>query len=420
MGASTIKLPAMHRVAQKLVTDEIADAPGRVVEALDAAGVSGRVRPGMKIALTAGSRGIDRIGPVLSAVASWLRGLGADPFLVPAMGSHGGGGVPGRAAVLEGLGISGRGTGVPGRDSGEVVELGRAHDVPVYCLRDAAEADGIVVINRVKPHTSFTGTYESGLVKMMAVGLGMAAGATAVHSRGAGELARLVPEMAGVVMARVNVLAGLALVENGVDRLETIEAMASEKIMEREPHLLERARRLRPCLPFDAADVLVVDRLGKDVSGTGMDTRVIGRMFITGEPELESPRIRRIVVLRLTPGTGGNAYGIGLADVTTEAVVSAMKPELARANAMASTFVERARVPLAFPSDREAIAAAVAVCGNPHPEKLRIARIHDTLNLADLLVSAPLLETVKNKAEIILGPIEWDFDRDGNLSAAKN
>jgi len=331
------------------------------------------------------------------------------------MGSHGGGTAAGRLAVLAQLGVTARGMGADIRAEGETVVLGEVSEMPVHLAATAAAADGIVVVNRVKPHTSFSGRHESGLAKMLAVGLAMQPGATAAHQRGARGLADLVPRGAELVLARAPVLFGLALLENGRDRLKLIAAVPAAEIVTAEPDLLATAARLKPGLPFDEADVLVVDFLGKDLSGTGMDTKVIGRMSIAGEPEPAGPRIRRLAALRLSPGAAGNAYGIGLADFTTAAVLREMKPELARANALASTFVERARAPLDLPSDREAILAAIATCGNPRPETLKLARIHSTLRLEELLVSRPLLEDMGAGVEVVEGPLAWPFDPAGNL-----
>lgn len=410
-----IILPPLYRVTQPLVTEEIEEVGKAVAEALSSAGMAERVRPGMRIAVTAGSRGIDRIPEVLRATVEWLTRRGAAPFLLAAMGSHGGGTEAGRRAVLGELGITEEAVGAPIFAEGETVVLGEALGLPVYGSGRAARAEGVVIVNRVKPHTSYTGRHESGLAKMLAVGLGQAEGAAAFHAGGRGQLARLVPAMAELALAKLPILGGLALIENGRDRLHRIEGMAPEKILEREPELLELARSMKPRLPFAAADVLVVDYLGKDLSGTGMDTTVIGRLYITGEPEPETPRIKRIAALRLSPKSRGSAYGIGLADVTTAAVVRAMDPAVTLANALASTFLERARAPLSFPSDRSAIHAAVQTCGVLDPSALQLARIRDTQNLEQILVSGPLLKSLDPSVKSSELPLAWEFDDQGNL-----
>jgi len=308
--------------------------------------------------------------------------------------------------------------GAPVEGDHETVVLGSVEGMAVHCTRIAAEADGIFVVNRVKPHTSFSGEIESGLTKMLAVGLGRRQGATFVHTQGVSAMPAIIPKMAQVVLGHTKVVAGIALVENGLDRLKKIEAMPAEEIMTREPGLLEEARRLRPMLPFEGADVLVVDSLGKDLSGTGMDAQVIGRRFLTGEQEPDLPRIKRIAVLRLSPGSKGNAYGIGLADVTTRTVVEAMDLASMQANAMTSTFIERIRVPLALPSDRQAIEAAMSTCNHPDLETLKLGRIPNTLHLEELYVSESLMNALSKPVDVLEGPLEWPFDDHGNLDLA--
>ena len=410
-----LSLPPMYLIRQALDSGEVEDVYTAVFQALEAENLSGIVTPGMRVAVTAGSRGIHCIAEVLRATVDWLRGQGADPFLVPAMGSHGRGSAEGQLAVLAGLGITKDTVGAPVRPCATTCVVGQVQGLSVHCSDRAREADGVVVVNRVRPHTSYAGPYESGLVKMLAVGLGLNPGASAVHARGVQGLVRLVPQMARVTLRELPVLFGIALLENGFHRLKRIEVIPAGRIMDREPGLLEEARALRASLPFDQAHVLVVDRIGKDLSGTGMDTKVVGRLYIAGEPEPESPRIRRIAVLRLSKGGGGSAYGIGLADVTTEAVQRATDPVATRANALASTFVERARMPAVFPSDREAVFAAVSTCGHPDPETLRLVRIRDTLHLSELWVSNALLGSLSHNVNVLEGPVDWVFDEQGNL-----
>lgn len=413
-----INLPGLYRIRQALDTGEVTDLAGAVGRALKTASLAERVRPGMRVAVTAGSRGIDRIDEVLRQIVGWLRGRGALPFIVPAMGSHGGPTLHGPVQVLARLGITEEGVGAPVETDPQTVVLGRVLDLDVHCLRAAASADGVVVVNRVKPHTSFSGDYESGLAKMLAVGLGGRQGAACIHTLGVRLVPRIIPDMARMVLCRIPVLAGIALVENGLDRLKRIEGIPAERIMELEPHLLGQARELRPVLPFEEAHVLVVDRIGKNISGTGMDTHVIGRLFITGEPEPDRPRIHRIAVLRLAPESEGNAYGIGLADVTTEGLIRKTNRETMQANAMASTFVERARVPLALPSEREAIEAAVRTCNHADLSTLKLARIQDTLHLEELHVSKGLLDSLSKPVKVLEGPLAWAFDEQGNLDPA--
>jgi len=408
-------LPRVLRVRRQFDRAEIADVPAEVRRVLEAAGLAERIRPGLSIAVTAGSRGIDRMVEVLAALVTWLKEHGAKPFLVPAMGSHGGATAEGQAALLAGLGITETSAGAPIRSSMETRVLGVVDGLPVHLDRLAAEADGIVVVNRIKPHTSYHGPCESGLIKMLAVGLGKREGAEAVHRRGPRALRDTVPRMAEFILARASVFFGLALVENAFDRLARIEAVPAGAMLSREPGLLAEAEARLPSLPFHEIDVLVVDRIGKEISGTGLDTNVIGRLHIAGEPEPELPRIRRIVALDLSPGAQGGAYGIGLADVTTERLVRKIDPAQVRENALASTFLERAKVPIAFATDREAIAAALACSWCEDPARGRLVRIQDTLHLAELMVSEDLAQRSLAPLEIISGPEPICFNAEGNL-----
>ncbi len=405
----------MVRVRQEIDATAIPDVAAAVNRALRPPSLREAIRPGMRIGIAVGSRGIDRLVEVLRETVRWIRARGASPFLIAAMGSHGGARARGRRQALEGLGATEQAVGAPIEVEGASVVLGEVQGLPVHWSRSALQADGVVVINRVKPHTSFSGRYESGLVKMLTVGLGGPEGASVIHARGPRALADLLPEMARMILARGPVLFGLALLENGLHRLRKIEAVPADAILAREPALLEQARTLSPALPLDEADVLVVDFLGKDISGTGMDTRVIGRLFIPGEPEPATPRFDRLVVLRLSPGSRGNAYGIGLADVTTDRLTRAMDPVTTRANAVASTFLERVRIPLTRPSDREAIQAALETARPSDPESPRIVRIRDTRHLETFLVSESVLAASAADLAPISGPEPWPFDREGNL-----
>ncbi len=408
-------LPRVLRVRQQFDRTEIADVPAEVRAVLAASGLDRKIKPGMSIAITAGSRGIDRIVEVLAALVAWLKEHQAKPFLVPAMGSHGGATAEGQLALLASLGITEAAISAPIRSAMETVVLGQVDGLPVHLDRFAAQADGIIVVNRIKPHTSFHGPCESGLVKMLAVGLGKREGAEAVHKRGPRALRSTVPAMAEFILAKAPVLFGLALLEGAYDRLARIEAVPAEAMQSREPELLAEAKARLPGLPFPEIDVLVVDRIGKEISGTGMDTNVIGRLNIAGEAEPQLPRIHRIVALDLSPQTGGSAYGIGLADLTTERLMRKMDPALVRENALASTFLERAKLPLAFGSDREAIAAALACSWCEDAATARLVRIQDTLHLAEMMASEELASRSPASLEILSRPEPLRFDEQGNL-----
>ncbi len=411
-----ITIPPLARVRQKLETDEMADVVSELRVRLNSSPAATEVKKGMRIAVTAGSRGIDRIDEVLRALITYLKAIGAEPFVVPAMGSHGGATAEGQAALLEGFGVSGESTGAPIVSSMDTEVLGEVDGVPVHMDRNALSADGIVLVNRIKPHTSYHGPVESGLLKMLAVGLGKQKGASAIHASGPRALRETVPKIAEFMMGKVNVLFGIALVENGRDRLARMEVIAPEKIFGREQELLKEAYRLMPRLPFREIDVLLVDRLGKSKSGTGLDTNVIGRMCLAGEPEPADPFIRRIVVLDLAEGQGASAYGIGLADITTRRVIDKMDMAAMRENALASTFVERARVPVWFETDEEAVKAAIKTCWTPDEKKLGLVRVVDTLSLEEMLITIPLLERATVDLEVIESSVSLEFDDKGNLA----
>lgn len=409
-------LPPLYVLAQDLPRPRIAD-PGRAArDALAALDLGPRVR-GRHIAVTAGSRGIRDIAPVLGATVAHLRELGADPVVVAAMGSHGGATAEGQERILAHLGLTTEALGAPISTAMETVVVGQTPEgLPVHCDRVAAACDGILVVNRIKPHTAFDEPFGSGLLKMLAVGLGKAEGAALIHRQGAARLAAAITAAARVHLDSGAVVAGLAIVENAYDETAIIEAVPPAQLVEREHALFQRARAMMPRLPVDELDVLVVDRVGKDYAGTGMDPYVIGRRRLRGLPEPASPRITRIAALRLSPGSAGNAQGIGLADVTTRRLVDAMDRRTTYTNTMTTTFLERAFIPLVFDSDREAIAAALATSEASDPARARVARIPNTLHLGRLLVSEAVADALAGRPELTVGPeVPWAFDPDGWL-----
>jgi hypothetical protein len=338
------------------------------------------IRAGARIAIAVGSRGIANLTAIVGEVVAWVREHDAEPFLVPAMGSHGGATAEGQRKLLEGFGL----TDI--ESSMEVVPLG----ADAFMDRRAFESDGVILINRVKPHTSFHGLYESGLMKMLAVGLGKHRGAEALHRRGVAGLRDGIPAVARQVLATGKILFGVAIVENAYD--ETLLVKATCRIPEDEPALLELARVNMPSLPVEDLDLLIVDEIGKEISGTGMDTNVIGRMRIAGEPEPVSPRIQRIFVRDLR---GDSAYGIGLADVTTRQLVEKADWNVTRINAETSGFPLRVKLP--------------EVVDSFTPTGERIVRIQNTLRLDTMIVSEPVLKNIEGRATIeVLGPAKWD------------
>jgi hypothetical protein len=386
-----------------------------------------RFRPGARIAVGVGSRGIAHLAEITSAVIAEIRGAGAEPFLIPAMGSHGGATPEGQLAVLASYGVTEAAMGVPIRASLEVREIGRsAEGVSVVCSTEALAADGIVLINRIKPHTDFFGTLGSGLLKMCVIGLGKRAGATAMHLAATQfGYERILRGMARVVLQNAPVLGGLAVLENQFHDTARLLAIPREEMETAEDALLVEARALMPLLPFDEIDLLIVDRIGKDISGAGMDPNVINRS-IHGYDSLPmrgdrlAPFIRRIFVRGLTPGTHGNAIGIGMADATTARLVHEMDLRITSINCLTALTPQGAKIPIAFDTDREAIERMLASLPLPDSRAARIVRIADTLSLAEMEISEPLWEEVRTRPELerLAEPHAPGFDASGNLMDA--
>jgi hypothetical protein len=403
-------LPEWALVRQRFDPAEIQDVRAAVRAALEP--VMPSVRPGMRVCLAAGSRGIDRIDQVVRAAVERLGEAGASVFIVPAMGSHGGATAEGQLAVLAEYGITAEAMGAEIRSSMDTVELGEVRPgVPVFIDKHAIEgADAIVPINRVKVHTDFSGPIESGLMKMIAIGLGKQKGADTFHRRGFDVFEELIPEAGSFILSHAPIPFGLALVENGLARLSHVEAVPAESILAREAELLAISTRLLARLPLDAVDVLVLDRIGKDVSGLGMDSNVVGRYY-TG-PLASGPSIQRIVARGLTDETEGNAVGVGMADVVLRRLVERIDYAKTYMNCVTAKTPEGARVPIAVDTDRQALALALACCLRVVAEKARIVRVPDTKHLELLYVSAPALDDVlaSGRCEIVapLRPIGFD------------
>ncbi|MBC7236442.1 MAG: DUF2088 domain-containing protein [Chloroflexi bacterium] len=377
-----------------------------------------RIRTGDEIAITAGSRGIASLPHILRAVAAAVRRRGGRPFIFPAMGSHGGGTAEGQRELLAGLGVDEETMGVPIRSSMEVVRLGETEEgLPVYVDAYAAAADGIILVNRVKKHTNFDAPIESGLAKMAVIGLGKHAQAEAVHQYGNYGLREYIPKVARVVFERARVLAGLAIIENAFGGVAELVGLAPQEILDREPALLARAKELSPKIPFHDIDIALVERMGKEISGTGMDCYIIGRRRIIGEPEWpEAPQIRTLVVIDLTEASHGNGLGVGLADMTTRRLADKIDWAITRANIMTSGNLERGKLPLVFDTDRDALEAAAFRERATPLEALRVVCIRDTLHLRHLLVSEALAREAaqRDDLEIISEALPLPFDEAGN------
>ena len=407
--------PQLTKVRQIFVRESIAHIEETVYHQLAGSGL--KLRPGTSIAIAAGSRGISNVARIVRATADFIRRSGAEPFVVPAMGSHGGATAEGQKEILGTFGITEQGVGCSIRSSMETVELpGEGLGHRLFMDRIAYESDGVILINRIKPHTDFHGSYESGLAKMAVVGLGKERQASEIHRFGVYGLRELVPRAAARVLATGKVLLGIAIVENAYEEASVIEAIDPRRIMEREPELLAGARQLMPGLPVDSLDVLIIDRMGKEISGAGMDPNVIGRVGIRGQEEPRTPDIKMVVVADLSEPSHGNATGVGLADVTTRRLLQKIDFAVTYKNVVTSSFLERGKLPVVAETDEEALNYALRSCGPIAPGRERVIRIKDTLRLDELYVSQSVLEEVRGKGHIqVIGEPQPLFDGAGSL-----
>lgn len=413
-GGTDIEFPRMVRVRQEYGGAGVAD----VAAAVDAA-VAGLRLPdlsGKRIAVTAGSRGIADIVPVTRRLVGILREKGASPFVFPAMGSHGGGDALGQIRCLAANGITEESVGCPIVSSMETVKIGEAAGVDVHCDRHAWEADGIVVCNRIKPHPNFKADIESGLCKMLAVGMGKHRGAAAIHQLGFDRFADAIPRAAETHVAAGRILFGLGLVENAREETMLVEALPPRRLIEGEKRLLAVARKSMARFLLPRIDVLIVDEIGKNISGSGMDPNVTGRP-LSGLPGFETVPIRKIAVLDLTPETGGNATGIGAADITTLELVRKIDFTAVYTNAMTSTELNAGKIPVFVNSEREAIAVALICCPRVTPATALVARIRNTLCLAEIEVSESYLPLLAGNPEfaVLSEPRPMAFDAGGRL-----
>jgi len=421
MDNSSTRFPKMALVRQDLYGEEITNVGQAVVEAIRGLNIEGRIFPGMRVAVPAGSRGIDRIDEVIKAVVDIFKEWGARPFIYPAMGSHGGATPEGQLSILKHYGITEETMGVPILASMDVVEVGvTERGVPVYLDKYAYEADALVVINRVKTHTKFDGEIESGLFKMMAIGMGKHKGASVYHRAAVDHgMEAIIVDAGRMVIEKRTVLFGLGIVENGVDRLTRIEAFHPDEMLEGEKELLRFSKDVMAKIPFDNLDLLIIDEIGKNISGTGMDTKVIGRhRDLIGDFWIH-PHPKRIFVRDLTEASEGNATGIGLADFTTQRCVEKIDMNKTAVNCITALSPEKAALPLSFSTDREAIEAALKTLGLKPLSELRVVQIKNTLSLETLSVSEGLEKDVEEnpKVQRLTDYTEMRFDDEGTLAS---
>ena len=412
-------LPKMTRIQQQFEAPVLTDLPAAIHTELDRINAATLVKPGETVAITAGSRGVANVDIAVKATVDYLKGLGAKPFVVPAMGSHGGATAEGQRSVLEHYGITEETVGAPVKATMEVVELGKTADgLPVFFDRYAAEADHVVPLNRIKAHTDFNGSIESGLMKMIVIGLGKQQGANLYHRAFFQySFEHVITAVGGFILDTGKIVFGLGLIENAHEDTAKAVAMPAAQLLQSERELLVEAKSLMGRLPFDELDLLIVDWTGKNISGTGMDTNVIGRMMQNFEPEPAKPAILRIFVRDLTEESDGNATGIGLADFTTTRLVDKIDRHSTYMNGITALGPQKSKIPFYYDTDREAIEVALDTIGLTEPEDARVIRIESTLRLTELDISEALLEDAKlhSRLEVIGETQPFEFDAVGNL-----
>ena len=415
-----IPIPDMFRAEQAFDKGHIepSEIPSIVRRELSRPEIADTIRPGMSIAITAGSRGVANVDTITRAIVDFCKERGANPFIVPAMGSHGGATAEGQAQLLEGYGITAETMGCPVRSSMETVLLGYSEfGKPVYQDKNAHEADGIIVSCRIKPHNAFRGTYESGICKMMVVGLGKQKGAESVHSDGLGNMARNLPANARVVLENSNILFAIPTIENAYDETALIEAVPKDRIMKREPELLQIAFKNMPSILVGEADVLIVDSMGKNYSGTGVDPNISGTWSTEfGKGGL---KVKRTCFLDLTDCSHGNANGMGLADFITKRMFDKLDPEMIYPNCFTSTVIRSGMMPPVVATDKEAIQACILTANQIDKKRPRIVRIKNTLHVGRIMLSEVYYEDVRAGKypglTALDEPAPLVFDEDENL-----
>lgn len=415
-----MNLPRMVEAEQRVADQRLVDYISEIRDELSPK-LRGRLKAGSRIAITAGSRGIAHYPEVLATVVDEVRKAGGEPFLIPAMGSHGGATPQGQVEVLRSLGVTEETVCASIISSMEVDEVGVLKGTPVYVDRNTLRADGVIVVGRVKPHTDFKGTIESGLMKMIAIGLGKQKGAEMIHWHLYEGYHELIPAAARLIMSKVNIVAGLAIVENARHEIAKVKALMPEEFEAEEPRLLEEAKGLLARLPFRDIDVLIVEEIGKNISGVGMDTNVTGRFWMPGESDPKAPRIGKIVVLDLSEETHGNAIGMGLADIVTRRLFEKIDYDSTYVNCLTQGSSETGKTPIWLPSDMDAIETALRICGPIDVPNAKVVRIKNTMELEHLWVSESLAEEIRkkpglsHKVKLLGGPREMQFDVLGTL-----
>ncbi|MDR3280398.1 MAG: hypothetical protein LBT23_07785 [Synergistaceae bacterium] len=413
-----METPRIVRVRQKFKRPVVSDISSAVHEEFARLRLKDKVA-GRRVGITAGSRGIKDNLPILRALVSEVRGGGGEPLLLAAMGSHGGGAEDGQREILRSLGITEDSVGAPVMTCAKSVGIGETRDgLMAYALESALSVDSILAVNRIKEHTAFHGVVESGLFKMLVVGLGGPRGAAQFHSGGSGELPKLLLDIGAVMLEHLPIAAGFAIVENGYEETAEIMGIAPGEFRNKEPELLEYSRSLMPSLPVKNLHALIIEEMGKNYSGTGVDTNIIGRLRIEGTPEPSTPAIQKIVVLDISEESHGNANGIGLADATTRKLVEKIDRKSTYLNCATTGFLTRGATPVYMDTERETIDLVMKSLGKIKPEDVRLTQIPSTLHLTECMVSEALIPDIEAlpDAEIIGEPKVMEFEENGALT----
>ena len=415
-----MQFPKMYRIRQTFDSQKLDDIAAEIKSGMATLSLASKITPGQTVAVACSSRGITDYSAIVKETVTSLKTMQLEPFIFPAMGSHGAATAEGQKRMLAHLGITEKSTGAPVRSSLDVITIGKTtQGIPVYIDRLAAEADHIVLINRIKKHTEFVYKFESGLMKMMAIGLGKQEGAAMYHQAMLTYgYADVIHSVAQQVMRRANILFGVGIVENGYGLTAKIGLCPCEKIQEQEIKLFKMAKDMAPALPFDEADIIVIDEMGKDISGTGFDTKAVGRIglpLLTEDPEF--PKIKRILVCDLTEESEGNAVGVGVADFITRRLYDKIDQESLDMNTITGVCPEMGKISLTLKNDREALDIAIRCAGLVPRDKLKIIRIKNTSRLSEIDVSEGYDAEMKSRTdlEIIKEKHRLEFDTHGNL-----
>jgi len=408
----SVPLPKMIKVRQVFPAIPLENVEAELREQLRKKQLLSRIKPGQTVAITAGSRGISDIVRILREVVVCVKEAGGIPFIVPAMGSHGGATAQGQVEMLNSLGITEQSVGAPIKSSMEVIQVGvAANGLPAYIDRYAAEAGGIIVINKIKPHVAFHGKIESGLMKMITIGLGKQRGADTCHRLGPRKMSENIVAIARTLLEKTNIIFAVGIIENAYDQTQELAVLGAEEIEKEEPKLLIKARELAPKLIFKDIDALIIKEMGKNISGTGMDTNVIGRYHTDIDKIGSEPNISKIAVLDLTDQSHGNANGIGLADYTTSRLFKKISFEMTYPNSLTTTASLSVKIPMILDNDLLAIKACIKCSNIPDYSKVRAVMIKNTLELEYIYISESMLEeALQNpRIEILSDPVELEL-----------